>query len=141
MNAYYQTIKSTKQQLGFSLRSSWLSGAGLVVMPGCDGAGLLVYDLCKYIYFVLCLNNVKHCFSAQLEWDKKPELTVLGTVLCQVELNGCWQKPLMDSWRFSLPRPSFAAESDTSYQIIIPRISLPSSVGFPWVLRPTQFSS
>lgn len=31
MNAYYQTIKNIKQQLGVSPRSPWLSGAALVV--------------------------------------------------------------------------------------------------------------
>lgn len=50
--------------------------------------------------FILFLNNVKHCFSAQLEWNKKPEITSGVTVLCQTELNGCWQKPVMDSWWF-----------------------------------------
>lgn len=132
MNAYYQAIKSTKQQpqVLIALRC-WSCGYSSLPSPGCNGAGLLVYHLCKCIYFVLCLNNVKHCFSAQLERDKKPEITSGGTVLCQIELNGCWQKLLMGNRWFSLPCHSVIAESGMSYQNIIAMISLTSSVGFP----------
>lgn len=137
MNLYYQTIKSPKQQLDFSCRSSWLSGAGLMFKFR-FAFSFMGWGLC-IIYasiYTLCLNNVKHQFSAELDWDKKPEVTSEEVVVRQIELNGCWPKSLMDGWWFSLSHPSFIAESGMSYQNTIPVVSLTSSLGFPWLLWP-----
>lgn len=132
---HYQPIKSIKQRLGFTLRSSWLSGAGLVVRFKSAVARMEWGRLaCVLVYVRLFLNSVNHRFSTQLQWDKKPELTSGRTAMYQVELNGCWQRPLVDNWWFLLLCLSFSAEFSIRYQNVIPMISLTSSAGFPQVL-------